>query len=138
MRKSHYLKFLVLLVTLIITGLAPINVIESHAQPPCLPRNDWPIYIVRYGDFLSKIAQRYGTTTWTLVSANCLSNPNLLYVGQRLRVPPTGQPQPYPPTQAPQNPGYNIPITYQMFEGGFMVFRADNGEIWVFGGNGQY
>jgi hypothetical protein len=137
MRKAHYLKLLLLLVALIVTAIAPLNVIESHAQPPCFPRTDWPIYIVRYGDTLGKIAQRYRTTIWTLTSANCLSNPNFVYVGQRLRVPGVGQPP--PPTQQPQPlPGYYVPITYQLFENGFMVFRADNGEIWVFGGNGQY
>ncbi|MBX3086530.1 MAG: LysM peptidoglycan-binding domain-containing protein [Anaerolineae bacterium] len=136
MRKSHYLKLLVLLVALFTTTFAPVNMIESHAQPPCYYRADWPIYIVRYGDTLSKIAQRYRTTAWTLTSANCLNNPNYVYVGQRLRVPP-GTPPP-PPTQPQPQPGYYIPITYQTFEGGLMLFRADNGDIWVFGGNGLY
>lgn len=117
-------------------AFAPINPIETKAQPPCLLRTDWPIYIVRYGDTLGRIAQRYRTTLWTLMSANCLTNANRIYVGQRLYVPPFG-PRPSPTSPNP-GPGFNIPITFQLFENGFMVFRADKGDIWVFGGTGQY
>lgn len=45
-----------------------------------------PIYTVVQGDTLSEIAQRYGTTTKTLVQLNHLSNPNLIYPGQKLRI----------------------------------------------------
>ena len=43
-------------------------------------------HIVRSGETLSGIATRYGTTYQTLASINGLSNPNLIYVGQRLKV----------------------------------------------------
>lgn len=43
-------------------------------------------YTVVKGDTLSKIASRYGTTWQHLQSLNKLSNPNLIQVGQRLRV----------------------------------------------------
>jgi cell wall-associated NlpC family hydrolase len=39
------------------------------------------------GDTLSAIAARFGTTTATLTSANHLSNPNLIMVGEVLEVP---------------------------------------------------
>ncbi len=39
-------------------------------------------YIVRYGDTLSSIARRYGTTVQELVRLNNISNPNLIYVNQ--------------------------------------------------------
>jgi len=45
------------------------------------------LYIVQKGDILSKIAVRFDTTTKTLISMNNLSNPDVLYVGQELRVP---------------------------------------------------
>ncbi|WP_372796082.1 LysM peptidoglycan-binding domain-containing protein [Pontiella sp.] len=45
------------------------------------------IYIVRKGDILSKLAVEFDTTTATLVEMNGLSNPDVLYVGQELRVP---------------------------------------------------
>ncbi|WP_035163015.1 LysM peptidoglycan-binding domain-containing protein [Ligilactobacillus saerimneri] len=43
-------------------------------------------YIVRYGDTLSGIASRYGTTWQNLQRLNGLNNPNWIYPGQRLRV----------------------------------------------------
>ena len=52
-------------------------------------------YTVRAGDTLAGIAQRYGTTVAWLTQTNNLANPNLIYVGQKLRVPcaPTDPPQ---------------------------------------------
>lgn len=44
-------------------------------------------YIVRKGDILSRIAVDFGTTTATLVAMNNLANPDVLYVGQEIRVP---------------------------------------------------
>ncbi|MGS6025291.1 LysM peptidoglycan-binding domain-containing protein [Limosilactobacillus fermentum] len=43
-------------------------------------------YTVRAGDTLSSIASRYGTTTSALARANGISNVNLIYVGQTLKV----------------------------------------------------
>ena len=43
-------------------------------------------YVVRSGDTLSKIASRFGTTTQELVKLNDISNPNLIYVGQVLKI----------------------------------------------------
>ena len=43
-------------------------------------------YTVRYGDSLSSIATKYGTTYAKLASLNGISNPNYIYVGQRLKV----------------------------------------------------
>lgn len=52
-------------------------------------------YTVRAGDTLGAIAQRFGTTVAWLVQTNNIANPNLIYVGQKLRVPcaPTDPPQ---------------------------------------------
>lgn len=43
-------------------------------------------YTVQSGDTLSGIASRYGTTWQNLQAMNGISNPNLIYPGQRLRV----------------------------------------------------
>ena len=43
-------------------------------------------YTVRYGDTLSAIANRYGTSTSTLASINGISNPNWIYPGQVLKL----------------------------------------------------
>lgn len=42
------------------------------------------IYIVKLGDTLTKIANRYGTTVRKLVTDNHIINPNLIYVGQKI------------------------------------------------------
>lgn len=44
------------------------------------------LYTVRYGDTLSKIANRYNTTVSELVRINSINNPNLIYVGQVIRI----------------------------------------------------
>ena len=43
-------------------------------------------YVVRYGDTLSGIAARFGTTVSNLVSLNDIANPNLIYSGQVLKL----------------------------------------------------
>ena len=43
-------------------------------------------YTVRYGDTLSGIASRYGTSASTLASINGISNPNRIYPGQVLKL----------------------------------------------------
>ena len=44
-------------------------------------------YTVVYGDTLSEIAAKYGIGTSTLASLNGITNPNLIYVGQVLKIP---------------------------------------------------
>lgn len=44
-------------------------------------------YTVKRGDTLWKIANRYGITVSELVKINNIKNPNLIFVGQSLRVP---------------------------------------------------
>ena len=44
-------------------------------------------YIVKNGDTLSKIAQKFGTTYKELARINGISNPNLIKVGQVLKLP---------------------------------------------------
>lgn len=48
--------------------------------------NQAEYYIVRSGDNLTKIANRYGTTVNQLVAWNNIANANLIYPGQKLRV----------------------------------------------------
>ena len=43
-------------------------------------------YTVKSGDTLSQIAARFNTTTSALASTNYISNPNLIEVGQQLRI----------------------------------------------------
>lgn len=43
-------------------------------------------YTVQSGDTLSNIASKYGTTYQKIAQLNGMSNPNLIYVGQKLRI----------------------------------------------------
>jgi len=54
-----------------------------HARPPCPTCS----YRVRFGDTLSGIAWRYGTSVAWLASANHIVNPSKIYAGTWLRVP---------------------------------------------------
>jgi LysM repeat protein len=45
------------------------------------------IHVVQRGEMLSTIARRYGINMWTLARANGITNPNRIYVGQRLVIP---------------------------------------------------
>lgn len=49
--------------------------------------NNYIEYVVRRGDTLIKLANEYSTTVATLVNLNNISNPNLIYIGQRIKVP---------------------------------------------------
>ena len=53
-------------------------------------------YTVKSGDTLGAIAQAYGTTVNALASANGISNPNLISVGQTLRINGTAKSAPAP------------------------------------------
>jgi len=44
-------------------------------------------HVVQAGETLSSIAAKYGVTTQAIMNANNISNPNLIYPGQRLQIP---------------------------------------------------
>lgn len=70
-------------------------------QPPppqCFPRTDWTFtYVVQRGDTLGRIAQAAGVSVQVLAQGNCIANPNIIFVGQVLRVPCFIPPPPPPP-----------------------------------------
>ena len=66
--------------------------------PTPAPVSGSSTYSVRPGDTLSGIASRYNTTVSTLAQLNGISNPNLIYVGQTLRLPGGSGPAPVNPT----------------------------------------
>lgn len=49
-------------------------------------QNGVKYYIVQAGDTLSSIAARFGTTVASLISINNIANPNLIYVGETLKI----------------------------------------------------
>ncbi len=54
------------------------------------------IHVVQPGETLFRIALRYNTTVWAIVSANRLENSSLIYAGQQLVIP--SEPPPAPDT----------------------------------------
>ena len=49
--------------------------------------NNYIEYVVRSGDTLNKLAQEYSTTVTAIVNLNNITNPNLIFVGQRIQIP---------------------------------------------------
>jgi len=62
-------------------------------------------YVVQAGDTLFKIAQRFNVNPAALIAANNLTNPNLIFVGQRLIIPSGGGASAPVPTQPPASTG---------------------------------
>lgn len=63
---------------------ADVEIISVSSAPIQAPAQ--ATYTVRSGDTLSSIASKFGTSYQALASLNGISNPNLIYVGQVLRV----------------------------------------------------
>ncbi|WP_330473595.1 lytic transglycosylase [Terrabacter sp. C0L_2] len=68
-------------------------------------------YVVRSGDTMSDIAQRYGVSLTKLLAANRMSSTTIIFVGQKITVPGTGSAaSPSTPSPAPTPPpGYQYP-----------------------------
>jgi LysM repeat protein len=78
----------------------------TTAQPKTVaPASSGGIYIVQSGDTLAKIAARYHTTVSALMALNGLRNPNVIWVGQRLRVGKSGGTVSPGPTKPPVSGG---------------------------------
>lgn len=80
-------------------------------------------YIVRPGDTLTLIAQRFNTTVAAIVEANDIQNANIIFVGQILLIPveetappPTPPPSPPRPPRPPTQPARR-PRVVRVFDG---------------------
>jgi LysM repeat protein len=71
---------------LFLTGLQ-----TAYATPPA---SNPTVHIVQWGENLTGIARRYGTTIQAIVQANQLANANRIYAGQRLLIPGAWTPPP--------------------------------------------
>jgi LysM repeat protein len=90
------------------------------AQPTAIPNPDvvpppvgTVLYQVTYGDTLNNLSARFRTTVGAIVQLNGITNPNLIFVGQRLLVPSGGLPGQLPTPVAPPTsyvvqPGDNL------------------------------
>ena len=62
----------------------------TPATPAPSQENTEEVYTVKSGDTLSAIAGKYNTTYQKLAEHNGIANPNLIYVGQKIKIPGTG------------------------------------------------
>lgn len=63
-----------------------LKYVDYSAEKPKETAKDSATYTVKKGDTLSKIAKKYKTTVKALVELNGISNPDLIVVGQVLKV----------------------------------------------------
>lgn len=110
MRTCVRLAVIIVASTLLLVGMWWSLVGPVQASNGCVNA-----YVVKYGDTLYSIAQRFGTTVPVLVKLNNIRNPNLIYVGQAICLPE--QPSSVPP------PRIVIEVTY-----GFT--RTDEEKTW--------
>ena len=92
------------------TEVPPTEIPPTAIPPTAVPPTSAPApttapatggettYTVQRGDTLYSIARRYGTTVEAIASANGITNPNLIRVGQKLTIPTSGSPVPPPPS----------------------------------------
>ena len=78
-KKLHWFKAALLVGLVILVLVVPS---AAHAQGG--------VHVVQRGETLYSIAVRYGTSVRALTQANGLSNANVIWVGQRLRIPGAG------------------------------------------------
>jgi LysM repeat protein len=71
-----------------VEGLHGLETPTPTSTQGCELREDWQLtYEVQAHDTMSSIADRYGTWVNELAEGNCIADPNVIAVGQQLRVP---------------------------------------------------
>lgn len=87
-------------------------------------------YTVRKGDTLSGIAQRFGIGLRSLLQANPeITNPNVIYVGQKIALPGTGSSSVPPAQQYTVQPGDTLSGIAQKFEVGLQALLQANPQV---------
>jgi LysM repeat protein len=82
MKKGSWV-FMIVAVLVLLSAQLGLATPSVWAAPPGHP----PVHIVRWGENLTWIAWRYGTTVHAIAAANHIANPNRIYPGQRLVIP---------------------------------------------------
>ncbi len=70
--------------------ICPAQFGDNPIQPTPVPSQPGPCrytHVVQRGDTLYSLARRYGSSVWSIASANHIANPNLIFVGQVLCIP---------------------------------------------------
>jgi LysM repeat protein len=70
------------IVSLVTVLVLLVGVVPASAAP----NEDYIVHVVRRGETLYSISRRYGVNMWTIARANGITNPNRIYVGQRLTI----------------------------------------------------
>ena len=91
---------------LVVVAVLMVLMLFLVAPRPAEAQGTGVYHIVQRGEYLSLIAQRYGTTVQAILNANPqITNWNLIYAGQTIFVPfGTQPPPPPPPTPVPPPP----------------------------------
>lgn len=87
------------------------------------------VYTVKKGDTLSSIAKKYGTTYQKLAAHNNIANPNLITVGQKIKIPGTG---------AAVTEGCKVTIKKGAVYGGLTTARGKKVPSYVYGPTRRY
>ena len=91
MRRRAMIVFTVLVALLLVAApaaAAPAEV-PANAGAVAAPQAAAARYhVVRFGQTLFSIGRMYGVSPWAIASANHLANPNRIYAGQCLYIPP--------------------------------------------------
>ena len=121
------LKYFLPIILLFAVVAASLAVVPASAQA-CVVRTDLPTYRVVPGDTLFLIAVRNHISPTELAADNCITNTNLIFVGQLLHLPNgSGGGTPNPNT-------VNVSVSFQQYEHGFMIWRSNTGDVWVYFG----
>jgi LysM repeat protein len=108
-----------------LTQTAGPSITPTVTPPPATEA----IHVVREGETLFRIALRYGVSVNNLATANGITNPALIFAGQRLRIPgraaPTAAPSrtPAPPTATFTATTVPAPTTTYTVQRGDTLFK---------------
>jgi len=92
MKRTRVVLVALLVAVMLLLALGPATAGAAGPGYPC-----GGYHVVCWGETLTRIAWRYGTTVQAIAAANGIWNPNCIYAGQVLRIPcPTWHPGPRP------------------------------------------
>ena len=86
----------------------PASSASTTTPGPAKPSAGDATYVVRAGDTMGALAQRYGVSLTKLLSANKLGSSSFIYVGQKITVPGAGSSAENTPAPTPPS-GYQYP-----------------------------
>ncbi|MCB0042433.1 MAG: LysM peptidoglycan-binding domain-containing protein [Caldilinea sp.] len=123
---AHFARASVRLVAAWIALLAAVWLAQpAHAQDN--------VHVVSGGENLSTIARRYGMTMQELAAYNGIVNPNLVYVGQQIQIPGSGQsPQALAPATSaalPGEAGYHVVARGETLSGVAKAYGMTSGDL---------